>query len=224
LQPVLPATIHVQDNLIEYFHGDPTTDQGLVEWYYNDEHSLEQDFTLYSPPAGELTGEPLQIDQVIAGSLSPQMTQDGTGLEFSSYDGRTLLRYSAPKAVDVTGQELLAWLALDGQRISLLVDDMTAVYPITIDPSINGLSPNYDWVQSGGGLESQFGFSVATAGDVNGDGYSDVIVGAPFYDGGKVEEGRAEVYPGCRTHLNLDQEQQSGIRRIWPLCSHRGGC
>ena len=34
----------------------------------------------------------------------------------------------------------------------------------------------------------QFGISVATAGDVNGDGYSDVIVGARF-DNGQSNEG-----------------------------------
>jgi hypothetical protein len=42
-----------------------------------------------------------------------------------------------------------------------------------------------------------YGESVATAGDVNGDGYSDVIVGAPFYNDGEIEEGAAFVYLGA---------------------------
>lgn len=41
-----------------------------------------------------------------------------------------------------------------------------------------------------------FGFSVASAGDVNGDGYDDVIAGAPLYDQGSGDEGRAFVYLG----------------------------
>ena len=38
-----------------------------------------------------------------------------------------------------------------------------------------------------------FGMSVATAGDVNGDGYADVVVGAQGYSS---DTGRAYVYPG----------------------------
>ena len=46
-----------------------------------------------------------------------------------------------------------------------------------------------------------FGISVATAGDVNGDGYSDVIVGAAWYDNGQTDEGRAFVYHGSAAGL-----------------------
>ena len=42
---------------------------------------------------------------------------------------------------------------------------------------------------------------MATAGDVNGDGYADVIVGAPNYDNGQTDEGRAFVYLGSAAGL-----------------------
>jgi hypothetical protein len=49
---------------------------------------------------------------------------------------------------------------------------------------------------------SQFGFSVSCAGDVNGDGYSDVIVGAYLYNNGQINEGVAFVYHGSVTGIN----------------------
>lgn len=42
----------------------------------------------------------------------------------------------------------------------------------------------------------EFGYSVSGAGDVNGDGYEDIIVGAPFNDGGGATAGRAYIYFG----------------------------
>ncbi|NII29487.1 T9SS type A sorting domain-containing protein [Pseudoflavitalea sp. X16] len=52
-----------------------------------------------------------------------------------------------------------------------------------------------------GRAEATFGASVAGAGDVNGDGYSDVIIGAPLYDSLYAEEGRAYVYYGTPSGL-----------------------
>jgi hypothetical protein len=43
---------------------------------------------------------------------------------------------------------------------------------------------------------SWLGWSVAGAGDVNDDGYADVIVGAPSYNAGELKEGAAFVYLG----------------------------
>ena len=52
------------------------------------------------------------------------------------------------------------------------------------------------WVADGNQPFSAFGFSVASAGDVNGDGYDDVVVGAPKFDAGQSDEGSAFVFLG----------------------------
>jgi len=51
--------------------------------------------------------------------------------------------------------------------------------------------------------DAQFGSSVGSAGDVNGDGYSDVIVGAPNYNNGPAYEGRVFVYHGSAAGLSV---------------------
>ena len=63
-----------------------------------------------------------------------------------------------------------------------------------------GQSPSWT-AESGQGYE-EFGWSVASAGDVNGDGYSDVIVGAHLYDNSFIDEGRAFVYTGSASGLS----------------------
>ncbi|CAN7250637.1 hypothetical protein [Aminobacter aminovorans] len=48
------------------------------------------------------------------------------------------------------------------------------------------------------------GFSVSSAGDVNGDGFADLIVGAPFGDNGGLEAGGAYVVFGRAAPVNID--------------------
>jgi hypothetical protein len=69
--------------------------------------------------------------------------------------------------------------------------------------SAAGLLATSAWSAESNQAGSHFGFSVATAGDVNGDGFSDVIVGALGYDNGQLDEGRAFVYHGSASGLGL---------------------
>ena len=57
-----------------------------------------------------------------------------------------------------------------------------------------GSELNASWTASGGG--TFFGWAVAGVGDVNGDGFSDIAVGAPEYTGGLNAQGGVFVYFG----------------------------
>ena len=53
--------------------------------------------------------------------------------------------------------------------------------------SLSGPSTSPDWMGTGSHPYGDFGSSVATAGDVNGDGYDDVLVGDPYDAPGRVD-------------------------------------
>lgn len=65
----------------------------------------------------------------------------------------------------------------------------------------SGVSLTPDQVLQADQSNTQFGIGVGTAGDVNGDGFDDVIVGARLYDVVSTNEGRAFVYAGSRRGL-----------------------
>ena len=58
------------------------------------------------------------------------------------------------------------------------------------------IHPDPSWWAESDQAGAKFGWRVSFAGDVNGDGYDDVIVGAPLYDDPFLDEGRAYVYHG----------------------------
>jgi hypothetical protein len=62
--------------------------------------------------------------------------------------------------------------------------------------SAAGLVTTPAWSNDGGQADSGFGAAVASAGDWNGDGYSDLLVGAPRHDAGEQDEGAAFLYFG----------------------------
>jgi hypothetical protein len=67
--------------------------------------------------------------------------------------------------------------------------------------SAAGLAALPAWTGEGAQTGARFAYSVGTAGDVNGDGYDDLIVGAAEYDAGETNEGRAYVFLGSAAGL-----------------------
>jgi hypothetical protein len=58
------------------------------------------------------------------------------------------------------------------------------------------LVSNADWYGQSNQYSAYFGWSVSTAGDVNGDGYADVVIGAPWDTYNDAGEGITFVYYG----------------------------
>jgi len=164
--------------------------------------------------AGSVLPYGLCLDLALTGNLHPKFSEDGQAVDF--YDGGTIavLRYSQLKVTDATGRVLpsrfegfssslltphSSLLIASGGGIRISINDSGAIYPITVDP----LATSPAWTAESDQAGASLGFSVSSAGDVNGDGYSDVIVGAPYYDNGQTDEGRAYLYLGSASGLSF---------------------
>ncbi|MCO5274736.1 MAG: FG-GAP-like repeat-containing protein [Flavobacteriales bacterium] len=108
------------------------------------------------------------------------------------------IQYSSLKAWDATGRVLPSHMELREDVLVLAVDDRLAEYPVTIDP----LSSTADLEIPGTQAAEGFGTSVATAGDVNGDGYSDLLVGSPGWNTPGANSGKVQLFLGSATGLS----------------------
>jgi hypothetical protein len=200
LEPVAPA---------DFEEGGPRTDGAVdvdgtpllrlmashgpvTEWWENRAEGLEQGFTIARAPAGD---GPLRLVLRVTGARVTGEAADAVTLEVA---GGQRLRYAGMKAWDADKRPLRAWLEARGAEVQLVVDDVQASYPLQVDPLLTAAA----WTAESNQVGAEFGSSVASAGDVNGDGFGDVIVGAQQFDNGEADEGRAFVYLGSASGLS----------------------
>lgn len=188
MRRVSPVGPTIAGTRIEYQRGD------VVEWYVNDSRGLEQGFDLARSPEG--TGE-LTFEFRLDGGLDAVSAFDGAAIEIADADGRAILRIGELVTIDATGSVLPCRFDLDASVLRIVVDDAGALYPIVVDPLTTSIVST---VESNQG-DAWLGYAVAGAGDVNADGWSDVIVGAPQFDNGQNNEGRAFVFLGGASGL-----------------------
>lgn len=168
----------------------------FTEEFINNEDGVRQNFIIENAPEGT---RQLQVKMTAKGLKVAQASGNELRFYSEAADGQTHneLVYSDLQCWDANKKPLSANLAYVDNRIQISVDVAGAAYPVTIDPIIaNGTPQNANKVLEINQTSMWLGWSVSSAGDVNGDGYSDVVVGAPKYDLGEENEGGAFVYKG----------------------------
>lgn len=87
---------------------------------------------------------------------------------------------------------------------------LSCVFPRTLRGHFFSPAVRPTWSAEGNQEDAQFGQSVAPAGDVNGDGFADVLVGAPYYDNRQTNGGRAFLYLGSAAGLSTIPSKRRG--------------
>ncbi|MCB0766494.1 MAG: FG-GAP repeat protein [Flavobacteriales bacterium] len=155
---------------------------------------LRQDFRIHYRQPGS---GPLEVSLVLGTDLCPVIHD--TDIDFLDQEGGFVHAYRGLKVWDACGRSLNAWFEWnEGTRmLRINVEDGEATYPITVDPVSTTVNRALGFL----GV-NKFGRCVSSAGDLNGDGYSDVVVGAPADNsGGTTLPGAAYVYYGSSTGI-----------------------
>ena len=148
--------------------------------------------------AGDVNGD--GFDDFIVGASNGGSSSGGYARVFSGVNGGVLYNFDGDSAIDLFGASVSGAGDVNGDGF----DDLIVGAPA--DDNNGNFSGNAR-VLSGsdgsvlysfdGDLGDEFGRSVSGAGDVNGDGVPDLIVGAPRDDNNGDRSGSAKVFSGA---------------------------
>ncbi len=187
---------------------EPTTCQGHERellWpgehmdvqYVNSDNGLRQNFLVHRRPDGS---GPFRIALNYAGPHCAELSSS-TAVVFKDSSGTHMHGYEDLHVFDACGRTLAAWMEVDPgmATIMLHVDDRHAEYPITVDPINTNFDVQITLNNVGLGIGTPgtfFGYGLSSAGDLNGDGYGDIAIGAYEANLGEQSEGAVYVFYG----------------------------
>jgi len=146
------------------------------------------------------------FDDLIVGAIAADpggLSFAGSAFVFSGADGSQLFRFDGSAAGDLLGFSVSGAGDVDGDGFADLI-----VGALLADPSglnnagsafvFSGADGSQLFRFDGAAADDRLGFSVSGAGDVDGDGFADLIIGAYFADpNGISQAGSAFVFSGA---------------------------
>jgi FG-GAP repeat/FG-GAP-like repeat len=176
-------------NHIVFNHQNFSTD------YRNYGGGVEETFIIHQQPSGIVSN--ISVHLSVSGNLLPvDEGNNQVALVTKEANGSPVkkLTYDQLKVWDKNGKALDAKMHVVDDEIYIDANVSNAVYPLTIDPTYTSA----DWGVESNQANSAFGCSIYSAGDVNGDGYSDVLIGANKYTNNALtpQEGAVFLYYG----------------------------
>ncbi|HSL19746.1 MAG TPA: FG-GAP-like repeat-containing protein [Methylomirabilota bacterium] len=170
---------------------------GAFESLASDAGRVVQRLSVSEPPVGWDGVSPLELELELLDGCTARPFGEHTVQLLDGELGEAVADLRVDLAWDADGAGVDATLVAAEGRVLVRLDAATAAFPLRLKLLVEPPS----WVVWGGQAGGRAGWAVATAGDVNGDGYSDVVVGSPLWDGGQTDEGRVRVYHGSATGL-----------------------
>jgi hypothetical protein len=171
------AGITFKDNVVSIDRGN-----GIEEYYKNTYEGIEQVFVLKNKPEG--SGDLVLSGKIFMKDLKPKVNS-AESISFITTEDYLAFNLDHLKVYDSNNKEFKAKMSLIDENngsylFKIIVDDAGAVYPLTVDP----LSSTPDWSAQMSVADTWFGKFVSEAGDVNGDGYGDVLAASYENNGG----------------------------------------
>jgi hypothetical protein len=183
---------------VEFNNGAFTTE------YINNQEGVRQNFIINQEPAGKPASLTVKLNANTGWFINKVADKEIHFAKATQTGYAKKITYNSLKAWDANNKELESDFEVKGNEICINVQTAGAAYPVTIDPLSSGATSTADATPNNANQAgAAFGTSVASAGDVNGDGFSDVVIGAPLYDaGGASNAGRVFIYHGSTTGLS----------------------